>query len=338
MSDLHLSDVVSIIGKECQTLQIVLKKNEKINVNKKYILYASSDELDEIQYSKVDSLINQNLTNSSSLFFSNSKEERLKKVNIDSIVRLKNKKDNYEYVGLTMGGKIMKIIPILYQNLYVKVDNILVFNEGIELLQDKERDERINKVFQQNIFRRGVGINMNQPILGLGNNFNNKNQFCLIRTKFTSNSNYLSNSENNGNINSFTNYFLKQNFEGVSLVNISSYNGDYLYLSGKKNLIEKRLGDNENMILMNNSLVAFESSVSFIKLKKEQNLKYVNHTCDIVAEGPGLIIFEQYNRPLPLASPANGGKIIAFLFIIIIIEIILQLFISNNMFNIVEVV
>lgn len=342
MSDLDLSNSISIIGKESQTMQIVLKKNDKININKQYIFYASSDELDEIIYSKVDSLLKNIISppTTTSFFSSKKKEERLKKVDNPSIVRLKNKNDNFEYVGLSMGGKIMKIIPILYTNLYVKVDNVLAFNEGVELLQDKERDERINKIFQTRIFGGGVNIAMgvNPMILGGGVNgaFNNKKQFCLIKTKFinsNNNNNFGDNQLNNDdkfsadlNLNQYSN-------DGVSLLKISSYTGDYLYLSGKKNLIEKRLGDNESMVLMFNSLVAFESSVSFNLLKKEQKSKYVNYINDIVAEGPGLVIFEQSDRPLPLINPARSYKLIVLILILLVIEVLIQLFITNNLFE-----
>ena len=36
---------------------------------------------------------------------------------------------------------------------------------------------------------------------------------------------------------------------------------DYLYLASKKILIEKRLGENEQIIILKNGLVAFEKSV-----------------------------------------------------------------------------
>ena len=42
--------MIKIIGTESQTIHVILKRNEKININKNYILYASSEELDEIIY------------------------------------------------------------------------------------------------------------------------------------------------------------------------------------------------------------------------------------------------------------------------------------------------
>ena len=60
MDDLDVFNTINITGSDSQTIHIILKRNEKINVNKNYISYSSSDNLDEIIYSKVDSLIHQN--------------------------------------------------------------------------------------------------------------------------------------------------------------------------------------------------------------------------------------------------------------------------------------
>ena len=136
-----MNSTIKIIGGESQTIHIILKKNEKININKNYILYASSEDLDEIIYKNVDSLIRQNTQSS--------KDQPLKKVENESIVRLKNKENNIEYIGLSKGGKIMKISPVLYSNLYIKLDNILAFNESIELLKDNEMDKKFNKLMQR---------------------------------------------------------------------------------------------------------------------------------------------------------------------------------------------
>ena len=98
MADYDLTSPVKIIGTGSQTIHIILKKNEKININKNYILYASSEDLDEIIYKNVDSLIRQNINTAS-------KDQTLKKVKNDFIVRLKNKENNIEYVGLSRGGE-----------------------------------------------------------------------------------------------------------------------------------------------------------------------------------------------------------------------------------------
>ena len=62
MDDLDVFNTINITGNDSQTIHIILKKNEKINVNKNYILYASSENLDEIVYKNVDSLIRRLFT------------------------------------------------------------------------------------------------------------------------------------------------------------------------------------------------------------------------------------------------------------------------------------
>ena len=168
MVDYELANTIKIIGTESQTIHIILKRNEKININKNHILYASSEELDEIIYKNVDSLIRQN---------SNApyKDEQLKKIENEFMVRLKNKENNIEYVGLSKGGKIMKISPILYNNLFVRIENILAFSDGVELLKDKEIDERINKLLQRNNFQFGFKDFIEMYLF-------NRSEFCLIKS------------------------------------------------------------------------------------------------------------------------------------------------------------
>ena len=45
MADFESLNKIMIIGKESQIVHIILKKNEKINVNKSFITYASSVQL-----------------------------------------------------------------------------------------------------------------------------------------------------------------------------------------------------------------------------------------------------------------------------------------------------
>ena len=47
MADYELANMIKIIGTESQTIHVILKRNEKININKHYIVYSSSEELDE---------------------------------------------------------------------------------------------------------------------------------------------------------------------------------------------------------------------------------------------------------------------------------------------------
>ena len=287
MSKIDSLNKIVLIGKESQIIHIILKKNEKININKSYITYASSENLDEITYKNVDSLIRPiiNVPNSN---------KPLKKVDNESFVRLKNKENNIEYIGLSKGGKIMKISPILYSHLYVKLDNILAFNESIEILKDNEINNKLNKLIQ----RPNIQFGLKELV---DNYLFNRSEFCLVKSKL----------------------------EGLSILNVSSYLNDFIYISGKSNLIEKRLGVNESMILMGNSLVAFENSITFSNISKTNaNNKYVNNINDIIIEGPGLIIFEFSERKMPINYPK--GYMILLPIILFILEIIAQLIFHYN--------
>ena len=288
MSDVDSLNKIVLIGKESQIVHIILKKNDKINVNKNFITYASSENLDEIVYKNVDSLIRPTINVSNS-------EQPLKKVDNESLVRLKNKENNIEYVGLSKGGKIMKISPVLYNNLYVKLDNILAFNESIQLLKDNEIDNKFSKLMQRPNLQFGFRELVDTYLF-------NKNEFCLVKSKL----------------------------DGISILNVSSYLGDFMFISGKSNLIEKRLGENESMIIMGNSLVAFEQSITFSNISKSNtNNKYVNNINDIIVEGPGLIIFEVTERKVPINYPK--GYMIIIPIALFILEILAQLILHYNL-------
>ena len=300
MVDYEMTSSIKIIGTESQIIHIILKRNEKININKNYILYASSEDLDEIIYKNVDSLIRQNTQTSS-------KDQILKKIENESIVRLKNKENNIEYIGLSKGGKILKITPILYSNLYIKMENILAFNDGIELLEDTDIDFKINKLIQRNNFQFGFKDLLEIYLF-------NKSEFCLVKSKLSSNNQ------------------IPKDLESLSLLNISSYINDFVYISGKKNLIEKRLGENETMAIMANSLIAFEQSITFNNIRKtEKNNKYVNNLNDIIVEGPGLIIFELAERKMPMTNPMGIRIFILLTVLLFLVEIIAQIFIHHNL-------
>jgi hypothetical protein len=298
MVDYEISNTIKIIGNDSQTIHIILKKNEKININKNYILYASSEDLNEIIYKNVDSLIRQTTY---------LKDQQLKKIENECIVRLKNKENNIEYIGLSRGGKIMKITPLLYTNLFVKIENILAFNDGVELLKDKDIDQKMNKLIQRNNFQYGFKDLIEMYL-------SNKSEYCLVQSKLSHNSH------------------IPKDPKSLSLLNISSYINDFVYISGKKNLIEKRLGENENMIIMSNSLIAFEQSVTFNNIRKtEKNNKYVNNLNDIIVEGPGLIIFELSERRIPITNPMGNRIFILLTIVLFLVEIIAQFFIHYNL-------
>ena len=113
---------IHLIGNS--NLQIVLTKNDNIIVNKKFIVNSSSNHLDEVIYKNVNSL----------LYYDNEKNEMEKKVYDLNLVKLKNKNDNYEYIGLKKGNQIMKIITFLHSNFLIRNDCILAFHENILLI------------------------------------------------------------------------------------------------------------------------------------------------------------------------------------------------------------
>ena len=300
-----LFDSYSIIGEESQTIHIILHKNDKININKNYLISASSEELNENLYKNVDYII---IPDSKRIL-----NKDLEKVNNPSIVNLKNPNGNNEYITLSNGGKIMKIIPSLYNNLYIRLDCLLAFNNGIELYTDKKVDKEINKLFPNNFLslNRRPFLNRNNPFI---NNFETKRKFCLIKTK-------LNNEIEENNFNNLANSFLYDKNNSVN---------DMVFISGKKNLFEKRLGEGETMVLLGQSLIAFEGSISFRTIKsKNMNFKYVNELNDIIIDGPGLIIFEQCER----FTRSNKNKkyiIFTIAFILILFQIFFNYIVLKN--------
>lgn len=284
--DLSIDDKINIIGDEFQTIHIILEKNKKININKNNIIYASSDNLDEVLYKNTDILIANRNNNSSN------NQQKLKKVENESIVRLKNLENNIEYIGLSKGGKILKISPFLYTNFFVRVDNILAFSDNLEILSNKEIDNKISRVSQQNFFVKNFGFLFDTSI----------SEFCAVHPLLSQN-----------------------NKEKSDILDIISYTNCNIYLSGsgKGILIEKRLGENETMSLMVNSIIAFEGSVSFFEVKKEENnFRYLNNQNDIMVEGPGLIIFELAERQILLNNQKRKIKIYILFFIFCVLKFI----------------
>ena len=263
---------ISIIGNEIQVLQIILKYYESLVVNSHYISYTSSTQLEGTQYDKINNLI------------SNSNESKAKNENY---IRLKNKNNNIEYIGLSHLGKIIKINPILYNNLIVREDCILCFNETLNLLEDKEVNKRINE-----------NIN-NRTILDITNiNY----RYYLVNRKITKGTEI-------------------DNF----LIDINSIIKDFLYISSGNNMIEKRLGGNEQIIIMKSHLIAFEKTVTFSKIIKndDKKLTYINTENEIICEGPGLIIFELGEKKQTLFKTQ---KLIVIIIIIIALYILEYLF------------
>ena len=263
---------ISIIGNEIQVLQIILKYYESLVVNSHYISYASSTQLEGTQYDKINNLI------------SNSNESKAKNENY---IRLKNKNNNIEYIGLSHLGKIIKINPILYNNLIVREDCVLCFNETLNLLEDNEVNKKINTYIN------------NRTILDITNiNY----RYYLVNRKITKGTEI-------------------DNF----LIDINSIIKDFLYISSGNNMIEKRLGGNEQIIIMKSHLIAFEKTVTFSKIIKndDKKLTYINTENEIICEGPGLIIFELGEKKQTLFKTQ---KLIVIIIIIIALYILEYLF------------
>lgn len=252
---------ISIYGDNNQVFQIVLKTNDTVMVNSNYIAYTSSPTLEEVPYYEVNSL----------LPVENQFDKNQNKIKNKQIIRLKNISNTFEYVGLTKGGKIMKISPLLYNNLYVRIDSLIAFSESIDLLEDSEYQKKIDAHF-------GKTIQMGRPTF--------IPQFVLVKPKLQK-KNKIS-------------VVLKTKDADSIATDLRSILHDYLYLASKKILIEKRLGENEQIIILKNGLVAFEKSVSFYKVcaSQNKNVNYVNSGEDIIIEGPGLVIFEPVKRKI----------------------------------------
>ena len=294
MSEINF-DSFFIIGSQSQTHQITLHKDEKININKQHLIACSSNELNETIYNKIDLLIMQNSEE-------NSSNKNIQRVDKEYIINLKNTKANTEYICLNNGGKIMKIEPCFYNNLYIKIDYLLAFNNGIELYIDKEKNEQLNNFFMfRNILRReNFRRNLIQNVSAV------ENQFCLIKPK-------IKTDLDSQNFHAFSSFLFNKN----KIIN------DLLFISGKGSLFEKRLGEEESMILYVQSLVGFEGSVSFEMIEAKDNLnKYVNALNHIKIKGPGLIIFEPCQRKMPL-SKRNKTIILILTILSLVVHILI---------------
>jgi hypothetical protein len=96
-SNLEFNNSGTIIGDKDQCLQFVLKRNDAIVLKKSNIYYVSTTELEETVYSQVNSLLH-------SMDELQEKKPEVVKVKDNNLVRLKNTKNNFEYLGLFNGG------------------------------------------------------------------------------------------------------------------------------------------------------------------------------------------------------------------------------------------
>ena len=248
----------SIIGSESQTIQIILKKHEKININKNYLISASSDELREIIYNKMNQILSRNSQENSN--------NNLKKVNNESIVNLKNNKSNIEYLCLSRGGKIMI----------------------------KEKNKKLDTFFfYRNILRRN---NFGRNIYSY--DFSSESEFYLIKPKLNLNININKQNENIQDLSPFIfdknnlindlvfisgkgPLFEKRLGEGESLIlsatSLIAFEGSISFeiISLRRNSFDNYVNGFNHLIIKGPGLIIFEPNekVSYEKINK--NKKFI---------------------------------------------------------------
>ena len=243
-------------------LQIILTKNDNIIVNKKYIVNSSSYHLEETIYKNVNSL----------LFYGNVNNDMEKKVFDINLVRLKNKNDTFEYIGLKKGNQVMKIIPFLYKNFFIRNDCILAFHENLLLINPPKEIMNIMSYEKLIFMLRKITFQSYQK----GNVYAESKDFYYCKKK--------ENKDLNLNINNTNN-----------LISDLSLMKEFIYFSSSSNnmLMEKRLGNNEHIIICSSCLLLFEDSVRFNFI---ENKKYISSEFFIEITGPGLIVYELFNE------------------------------------------
>ena len=304
---LNLNNNINISIIDNKILQILLKTNDKIIVNSKYITYASSSNLTENIYNDENNFLNKFQKKNQKT------KEKLEKITNSSFLELKNKNDNFEYLGISKGGKIIKILPILYNNLFINIENILAFNNNIDLFNDENLNEKISKFFGKKLIllrQENFNVRFINPNLS---SFIKTKQFVLAKLNIPllKNLNLNDEEENNNNNN-------------LNLIELKSYLNDFIYISGSENsIVEKRLGNNEQIIINKEGLIAFEKSVNFFEIDDNNNnnnnkITYLNNEQNILIEGPGLIIFEtSMNLNTIQIIPNKKNFILPFIFLII---------------------
>jgi hypothetical protein len=132
LHNLDINSNYSIIGEKDQALQIVLKKNDSIVCKKQNLYYFSSDSIESIEYHRLNSITP--ITERPGVLLKD-----------NSLIRLKNTKNNFDYVGLLNNGKLMKVIPMLYKDLFIRYDSLVAFSDGVELYNVKEVTSKVKR-------------------------------------------------------------------------------------------------------------------------------------------------------------------------------------------------
>lgn len=136
-NNLEINENFHIIGEKDQVLQLILKRNDSVICKKPNIYYLSSHDLEEISYSKLQANADTNIG-------TRIKDSRL--------VKIKNKANTFEYIGIYNGGRIMKIIPFIYKDLFIRFDCLIAHSENIELLEVKEIRTALQKFHKNDGF------------------------------------------------------------------------------------------------------------------------------------------------------------------------------------------
>ncbi len=111
--DLEFKENFTILGDSNQALQYVLKKGESIITKSSNVSYESTD-IETTPYI----LPKEKEKSTQKIYFTDS-----------NLVKLQNTKTSFAYTGLSIGnGKIMKILPLLYNGIFVRYDDILAFS------------------------------------------------------------------------------------------------------------------------------------------------------------------------------------------------------------------
>jgi hypothetical protein len=157
IANLELNDNFTITGEKDQVLQLLLKKNESIICKKNDIYYLSSNMIEETQYYKILSVKEKNLNTHSTE--NQNQDKHAHPINLgvqlknSNLVRLKNVKNNFEYVGLYNAGKILTINPFIYKELFIRYDTLLAFTDSIEFYENKQITKILYKFqYHENLF------------------------------------------------------------------------------------------------------------------------------------------------------------------------------------------
>jgi hypothetical protein len=148
IANLEINDNYTITGEKDQVVQLLLKKNEGIICKKQNIYYLSSNQMEETQYSKIVSMKEKNKDK-------DKHDHPCPGIQLQNsnLVRLKNTKNNFEYIGIYNGGKVMTINPFLYKELFIRYDTLLAFTDTLELYEDRKITRMLYRFqYHDNIF------------------------------------------------------------------------------------------------------------------------------------------------------------------------------------------